>query len=32
MPGKHDAGNEYTTLEEAEKVANFVLDNGLAGN
>ena len=31
MPGNHDAGNEYTSLEEAEKIANFVRDNGLAG-
>jgi hypothetical protein len=31
MPGKHDAGNEYTSLEDAEAVANFVLNNGLAG-
>ena len=31
MPGKHDAGNEYTSLEDAENVANFVVENGLAG-
>jgi len=31
MPGKHDAGNEYTSLEDAESVANFVAEHGLAG-
>ena len=31
MPGHHDAGNEYTSLEDAEAAAIFVRDEGLAG-
>ena len=31
MPGHHDAGNEYTTIEDAVAVTNYVLDKGLAG-
>jgi hypothetical protein len=31
MPGHHDAANEYTSLEEAERTANLVIEYGLAG-
>jgi len=31
MPGHHDAGNEYTTIEDAVAATNYVLDKGLAG-
>jgi len=31
MPGHHDAGNEYTTLDDAIEAANYVKTNGLAG-
>jgi len=31
MPGHHDAGNEYTTLDDAKKTARYVKKNGLAG-
>ena len=31
MPGHSDAPNEYTTLEDAEAAARFVVENGLAG-
>ena len=31
MPGHHDAGNEYTSIEDAEKAALFAKEEGLAG-
>ena len=31
MPGHHDAGNEYTSLEDAETAAIFVKEQGLGG-
>ena len=31
MPGHHDAGNEYTSLADAEYSANFVKQEGLGG-
>lgn len=31
MPGHHDAGNEYTTLEDAKATAEYVKANGLSG-
>ena len=31
MPGHHDASNEYTSLEDAEKGAILVLEEGLVG-
>jgi len=31
MPGHHDAGNEYTSLEDAKNAALFVKENGLCG-
>ena len=31
MPGHHDAGNEYTSLEDAVEAAQFVLERGLGG-
>jgi len=31
MPGHHDAGNEYTTVEDAREAANYVLEKGLGG-
>eukprot|EP00091_Calanus_sinicus_P018787 TRINITY_DN4400_c0_g1_i5.p1 TRINITY_DN4400_c0_g1~~TRINITY_DN4400_c0_g1_i5.p1 ORF type:complete len:111 (-),score=29.04 TRINITY_DN4400_c0_g1_i5:17-349(-) len=31
MPGHHDAGNEYTTVEDAVAATNYALDKGLGG-
>jgi len=31
MPGHHDAGNEYTSLEDARAAASYVKESGLAG-
>merc|ERR1712180_506268 len=31
MPGHHDAGNEYTSLEDARAAARYVKESGLAG-
>ena len=31
MPGHHDAANEYTSLEDAERIANLAIEYGLAG-
>ena len=31
MPGHHDAGNEYTSLEDAEKATRDAMELGLAG-
>ena len=31
MPGHHDAGNEYTSLQDAVEAAQFVLERGLGG-
>jgi len=31
MPGHHDAGNEYTSVEQARAAADFVNEQGLAG-
>ena len=31
MPGHHDAGNEYTTVEDAKAIAEYALEKGLAG-
>ena len=32
MPGHHDAGNEYTSMDDAESAANLVKDLGLPGD
>ena len=31
MPGHHDAGNEYTSLEDARKATKDAMELGLAG-
>jgi len=31
MPGHHDAGNEYTSIQDAVEAAQFVLERGLGG-
>ena len=31
MPGHHDAGNEYTSLEDTKKATRDAMDLGLAG-
>ena len=31
MPGHHDAGNEYTSLEDTIKATKEAMDMGLAG-
>ena len=31
MPGHHDAGNEYTSLEDAIKATKEAMDMGLSG-
>ena len=31
MPGHHDAGNEYTSIEEAESGAKYAKSQGLGG-
>ena len=31
MPGHHDAGNEYTSLEDAIEATKEAMDMGLAG-
>ena len=31
MPGHHDAGNEYTSLDDAKKATRDAIDMGLAG-
>ena len=32
MPGHHDAGNEYTSMDDAVSAANLAKDLGLPGN
>ena len=32
MPGHHDAGNEYTSIEDAQTAALFAKEQGLGGN
>ena len=31
MPGHHDAGNEYTSLEDAQNAALYAKEQGLGG-
>ena len=31
MPGHHDAGNEYTSIEDAQTAALFAKEQGLGG-
>ena len=31
MPGHHDAGNEYTSLDDAKKATTDAINMGLAG-
>ena len=31
MPGHHDAGNEYTSVEDAKKATKDAMELGLAG-
>ena len=31
MPGHHDAGNEYTSIEDAKKATKDAMELGLAG-
>ena len=31
MPGHHDAGNEYTSVEDAVAATNYALEKGLGG-
>lgn len=31
MPGRHDAPNEFTSLEDARKAAEYVVNSGMAG-
>ena len=31
MPGHHDAGNEYTTVEDAAAATEYALEKGLGG-
>ena len=31
MPGHHDAGNEYTSLEDAQNAALYAKEEGLGG-
>jgi GH18 family chitinase len=31
MPGRHDAPNEFTSLEDSKKAAEYVVSSGMAG-